>query len=160
MHVVQFAPSVTAEQAKDSVEFRPRKAMTMDDVIQDVTPHLALIGHLHTHPYRNATDAQRNLGWRMSKGDLDVADSPTEDLQALGGDETLWMLLTLAEYRKRGNYEREVVYREFRTNKQPNTAVIEFDHCGMKFWLTAGVGGWAPMGELEFRHPTALALMM
>ena len=156
MHVVQFSPSVTAEQDKDSVEFAPGKATAMDEVIQDLTPHLALMGHLHTHPYRKVTDARRSLGWQMSPGDLDVKGNETEDLEAMGGDETLWMLLALAKYRRSGSHERKIVH--LKTNIEPNTSVVEFNHCGMKFWLTAGVAGWAPNGELEFRHPTTLAL--
>ena len=65
--------SLSAERDHESVTHNPRAAILMNNVIELWSLHLLMIGHFHTHPYKNLKEAQSCKGWEFSSANFRFA---------------------------------------------------------------------------------------
>lgn len=132
----RFSQSIAARRSQHAVLPDPHARRLARGVAARFSPHLRLIGDLHTHPYEDLDDVEQNKGWQFSE----------QDFRAFLADDDLWewsdanpVMLVLTVCRLKRVHDSTLDW--------PQSNVWRFDVGEFRFWLNVCVGYMDDDGE-------------
>ena len=121
--------SISSTRGRDSVDPNPEAAILKNEVVLRWSPHLALLGDFHSHPYRTLKDVTAINGFEFS--DRDFAAFLDDDLTwRESGNNPVMLAITICRLdRVRENFGERI-----RSN------VHRFKVGQFQFWINVAVG--------------------
>jgi hypothetical protein len=121
--------SISSTRGRDSVDPNPEAAVLKNEVVMRWSPHLALLGDFHSHPYRTLSDVNAINGFEFS--DRDFAAFLSDDLTwRESADNPVMLAITICRLgRVRENFGERI-----RSN------VHRFKVGQFQFWINVAVG--------------------
>ncbi len=139
-HLERFTLTQAAKRSNGSVLPDPRARRLAMEVVGRWSPHLRLLGDLHTHPYEDLAEVRHNSGFEFSPQDFAVFKDDDERWDAADGF-PLMLVLTVCRLQK----VHESDLKWVRSN------LWQFDVGQFRLWLNA-CAGWQ-QGDKRF-HTT------
>ena len=147
LHLERFTLTQAAKRTNGSVEPDPRARRLAMDVVTRWSPHLRMLGDLHTHPYQDLAEVRQANGFDFSDADFAVFESDGERWEAADG---FPVMLALTVCRLRRVHESGFI-------NWPRKNLWQFDVGQFRLWLNVCVG-WQEDGVRCFTgntHSTA-----
>ncbi len=125
----RMSTSISSTRGRDSVDPNPEAAILKNEVVLRWSPHLALLGDFHSHPYRTLKDVTKINGFEFS--DRDFAALLDDDLTwKESGNNPVMLAITICRLdRVRENFGERI-----RSN------VHRYKVGQFQFWINVAVG--------------------
>ncbi len=128
-HLSKLSVSITAKRSYMAVFPNPNTGVLKSQVLQQMAPHLTLLGDFHSHPWATQKSLKRDVGFNFSPQDF--VSFVEEDLFWETSDNNPLMLVqTVVRLRRKGR----------RGSGWQRQNVFYFDIDDHRFWINAVVG--------------------
>jgi hypothetical protein len=135
LHLERFTLTQAAQRTNGSVLPDPRARVLAIDVMKRWSPHLRMLGDLHTHPYSTLAEVREVGGFEFSPQDFAVFDNDDDRWETADGFPVMLALTVCRLQRVReGGLD------------WPRPNLWQFDVGQFRLWLNVCVG-WQEGGE-------------
>jgi hypothetical protein len=134
IYVEKVAQSLSASRASGHVSFHDQAPSLMNMLVSRLSPQVHLLGHFHTHPYKNIKQVREIKGYEASRGDVNFMCSEIEETNLYwdqSGNSPVMLIMTIC---KLGRVHEKIRGQHLTWN------CFEFDVGEFRFWLAATVG--------------------